>query len=200
MKPFQTQKRRKGFTLVELLVVIVIIGILTSILLPVGSQVMKSMRKTTAGKTATELRTALTNYYTEYKKFPPVNQGSGQDTEIFTDGSTGLIAALMAVSGHPATEKLNRRGEQYFSSKMAKKKKGSPGVHKKGNTFSLLDPWGMPYIIAFDSNYDDQLEVPERESGNGTEIIFTNVAVWSYGPNMEKGKGRENKNDDIGTY
>lgn len=200
MKSFNIQKRARGFTLVELLVVIVIIGILTGILLPVGHQVMKSMRKTTASKTATELRTALTNYYTEYRKFPPIQQGSGSgDVEIKTDSSNGLITALMAVKGASATEELNRRGEQFFTTKKAKKQ-GGPGINGKSPPFSLLDPWGKPYLVSFDSNYDDQLEVPERKTGNGTEIIYTTVAVWSWGPNGEEGKGRDNKNDDIYSY
>lgn len=190
-----TPSHRSAFTLIELLVVITIIGILTGIMLPVGHQVMKSMRKTQATKTATELRTALMNYYTEYKRFPALQTSTSTDTEVKTDESTGLITALMAVPDSQHTKQFNRRGILFFSTKTAKSKDG-PGVWGSGSNYKLNDPWGMPYIVAYDSNYDNQIEVPSKVGG-GKEPLFASVAVWSWGPNAEEGKGKEKKNDDI---
>ena len=194
-KKLDPTSNRSGFTLVELLVVITIIGILTGILLPVGHQVMKSMRKTQATKTATELRTALMNYYTEYKRFPAVDSaGGGGDTKIQTDGSKGLISALMAVPGGK-TDQLNRRGILFFSTKKAKTQ-NSAGVFGSGTTYKLNDPWGMPYTVVYDTDYNNQIEVPKRD-GSGNEPIFATVAIWSFGPNQEEGKGPDRKNDDV---
>jgi len=60
-----------GFTLVELLVVIVVIAILTSILVPSLGYVMERAQRAKVKATITQLEQALFNYKTEYGNFPP---------------------------------------------------------------------------------------------------------------------------------
>ena len=186
---------QSGFSLVELMVVITIIGILTSIAIPIGNEVMKRQRRLHATKIAVELRTALTNYYTEYRRFPALDPGSSRDTEVTTDGSKGLITALMAVPGAEPTLRLNRRGIQFFSTRPARSHR-SPGVVKDGSGYKLNDPWGNPYIIVYDYDNDGQIEAPSL-NGEGKELIPGTVAIWSHGPNQVLGKGTDSKTDDI---
>lgn len=187
-------KSQRGFSLVELLVVITIIGILTSIAIPIGNKVRQRGAMVHATQAATQLRTALMNYKSEYKRFPQLQGGEG-DTEIETDGSSGLITALLAVPNAPATEKYNRRKIPFFSGRPAKTSR-SGGIVRNGAECKLNDPWGNPFIILYDSDYNNELEVPSGE-GEGTKRVSLTVAVWSYGPNGEPGKGTGSKNDDI---
>jgi len=62
---------RQGFTLVELLVVIGIIGILMALLLPAVQSVRESGRNTNCKSNLRQIGVALRNYQTSYREIPP---------------------------------------------------------------------------------------------------------------------------------
>jgi prepilin-type N-terminal cleavage/methylation domain-containing protein/prepilin-type processing-associated H-X9-DG protein len=62
---------RRGFTLVELLVVITIIGILMSLLLPAVQSARESARQLSCANNIRNLGLALNQYHTAFKIFPP---------------------------------------------------------------------------------------------------------------------------------
>ncbi len=73
-------KRSNGFTLVELLVVISIIGILMSILIPAVQGVREAARRTTCSNNLRQMGVAVSNYVTVFQKYPPgakFGHGSG---------------------------------------------------------------------------------------------------------------------------
>jgi prepilin-type N-terminal cleavage/methylation domain-containing protein len=198
---------RSAFSLMELMVVITIIAILSSIILPAGHAVQKNMKKVDAQKTCTELRTSLMSYFTEYKRFPAFEGGSAKDdVEITTDASTPVMGTLLGIDA-----KYNRRGIQFFSTRPAKRK-GFPGLYNDGSgSVELLDPFlskkddkggdsgeSNPYHIKIDANYDNTLKVPSRDESDKDEVIYTNVAVWSLGPDGQP--GGTPKSDDITAY
>jgi prepilin-type N-terminal cleavage/methylation domain-containing protein/prepilin-type processing-associated H-X9-DG protein len=78
--------RRRGFTLVELLVVIGIIALLVSILLPVLSNARKTANDTQCASNMRQLCTALVMYANEFKgKFPPNIGSSGPAVQWWYD-------------------------------------------------------------------------------------------------------------------
>lgn len=78
--------RRVGFTLVELLIVIVIISILMALLIPTAMRVLCATRESAALAMIKDISTSLKNYDTDYGIFPAGTDG--------TSGSRNLVTFL----------------------------------------------------------------------------------------------------------
>ena len=92
-----------------------------------------------------------------------------------------LSGSLLSVlSGHD-TDGLNPRKLAFYQGKEAKavdSKKPEGGVFGTVDRLQLADPWGNPYFIVFDSNYDGILKgLP----GSGGKNVARNVVIWSTG-------------------
>lgn len=93
---FRFLKSKKGFSLVELMIVVVIMAILVAVAVPIFSSVTGSAREKTCIDNQRQLMTTLTNLYMGYGI-----SGTGSDVEI-TVTSTSISAdetALETFSG-----------------------------------------------------------------------------------------------------
>ena len=70
------QEQRGGFTLVELLVVISIIGVLAALIIPLAGTVAIHKKINTAQAELQRLETGLENYKAKYGVYPPANPNS----------------------------------------------------------------------------------------------------------------------------
>lgn len=76
----QPHRRSKGFTLLELLIVVVIIGILAAIAIPAYNSYINKAHIATAQATLNEIRRTLESYYMDYQEYPDsIDFNTGQD-------------------------------------------------------------------------------------------------------------------------
>lgn len=141
-----------------------------------------------------ELEIALKEYRREYKRFPKYYVLRPKDWTGRTHHE--LLSTLMALSG---SEETNERGIKFFEA-------DDRWLSEDGGKYRLNDPWGRPYYVVFDGDYDGEILIPEIvlpnsrktpvpvEFGSGRKAELR-VAVWSAGPDGESGTV-----DDITSY
>src|SRR6185295_5510954 len=75
-------RSKRGFTMMELLIVVTIIAILASILLPIVSSFRRSARVAAAKQAMNAITMALDKYKEDFESYPPDNAPSSNGSEI----------------------------------------------------------------------------------------------------------------------
>ena len=190
-----------GFTLLELMVVILVMATLVALAFPVFQGVLDRARKLQAKNDLTQLVTAINAFNTEYGRYPLAAQGS--DASFISDNSD-VINALRAVAlGANASDALNPRKVVFFSAPDVK----DPANPRGGVTATGIyyDPWGrdinLPeagvYHIRVDGNYDNSVAnayIDGSAGGdpNNSYALRQGVIAWTLGKDKKLGKDGNN--------
>ena len=167
-----------AFTLIELLVVIAIIAILLRFAFPVFQGVQNQARKAQARSDLVQIVTAVTAYYTEYGKYP-LTPGTPADT---TYGAT-ITNAQLFNELRSVNALQNPRGIIFLSPPDAKDANNPrAGIGSAPATAGqYFDPWGKPYLVRIDTDYDNQVSNPYSENAGNAPLLRTGVIAWSFG-------------------
>lgn len=212
-----TRPAAKGFTLTELLIVILIIVVLAALGFTGVRRLIENARKTQAMAQFRDLKVGLTMLEGDYGRPPiPSNKRSeGWDTIYGDPGGyyeNGYIVATLSGEDQDfdypsgvtfAVRESNPRMETYLTFALATG--GKSGVGEDGN---LYDPWGHQVIIAVNAFGDqnpetDLLDFNYTSPGMNDRALHTwglaeynetkprdeSFACWSYGKDGKKGDG-----------
>jgi prepilin-type N-terminal cleavage/methylation domain-containing protein len=199
-------RRPSGFTLIELIFVIVIIGILLTLLFPAFRALEDQAKKTQAKNDLMQIVTAVNGFYAEYGVYP-IDTTGGTIEKTFGPGGnpatnetllTELRGCTAASGSCPGAAVINSR-QIAFLSPPDVKDAGTPrsGIGTSATTKGqFFDPWGRNYVVRVDGDYSGDVQNP-YSSGAGANPIRQGVIVWSLGSDGSQSTPNFTGSDDV---
>jgi prepilin-type N-terminal cleavage/methylation domain-containing protein len=161
-------KSPRGFTVIELLVVLALMFILMTLLFPAVQSALDAAKKAQAKNDVTQIATAMVAFDTEYGRLPSTDPAPQQL-------SGDVLKALTAQNDTLNPRKIVFLEVQDF-------KRGRGGL--KGGNF--VDPWEKSYYFALDTDYDNHIGVSTTGGVAGDSEIMKKVGVWNNNENRRR--------------
>jgi prepilin-type N-terminal cleavage/methylation domain-containing protein len=201
--------KKQGFTLLEMLAVMAIIGILTAILLPALSSSNTIAKITDTKARMDQITSALTLYKTRYRDYPRSSLPRGSKLRLPNEINVGieLLAASLFCKGSGGEPYMLMK-EQYVSNtdKDEVRKKFLPWDHNSKELFEFKDAWGNPFVYIYWKDYGAETEY-QRDDGEKFKVQSASSGkfkkaenahsyqIWSLGPNGQNLNGAESSDD-----
>ena len=184
MKISGATKFDRGFTLIELIVVIAILGTLAGISYPAIMNFQENARVSSAHKTCVDVVAAVSHFKQDHNGILPYYANSvkpNRDDQIYLITEAGKDAGMINVlTGYEeGDEKLNINNEAYMKPTLAEQPKD--GLYGESvDDRSLFDPWGKPYYVVLCESLDGCIDPFTNK-----RIRRETCMVYSTGPDGE---------------
>jgi hypothetical protein len=125
------------------------------------------------------------------------------DTPALKTDNDTLLKILLGLEG-TGTTVLNTRSIKFLSVKEGKKKGASGGINgliykDSGAVTGLFDPWGGPYFVMLDADYDERVAPTPSVGGTAVTLNGRRAAAWSNGADAVSGSGGK-ASDDVTSW
>jgi prepilin-type N-terminal cleavage/methylation domain-containing protein len=190
----QRSHHARAFTLIELLVVIAIIAILIGLLFPAFRAVQNQAKQTQAKNDLTQIVNAVNAFYTDYGKYPLVTADAIYGPAANPNNT--LFNVLRAQD--PAN---NPRQIVFISPPYVKN--DTAGNRRSGvspTTGQYYDPWGQPYNVEIDGNYDNAVANPYTANAGATPNLSIGIIAWSLGIDGSGALAAASGDKNVGVY
>ena len=186
MKITLSPRSSKGFTLIELIIVIAILATLAGIAYPTYMSIQENAGRTAAKKVCTDIVSAVESFKQDNNGMLPYNADMVEpddDDQMFLTTTAGedadLIKVLTNREDDDAERRLNSTRDIYLRSDEQEQPREGLYVNATGE-IGFYDPWGSPYHVVL------------CEEDAGAKDPFTtrryrgkNCLVYSTGPDQE---------------
>ena len=161
-----TRKDKKnGFTLIEILTVIAIIGILAAILVPVAGKARETALRRRAAAEMNSIKVAVLQFQADHRYMP------WGDPENKTEARVGADVWTTEVSNHELLMRWLTGENPLKKNYLQIPEKSRP----EDKSLVFVDPWMKPYMIGLDRNLD-----------GAVTVVGSNVSSWDNKTVMER--------------
>ena len=169
---------RQGFTLLEMLIVITMIAILSTLSYKGHGVLLNRTRGTQAHTECLALENALKDYYLQYGSFPVDSTSDGPFE------SKGDLMRILMGERLPNSKPFNRRGITFFGTSRITNDPKRPGFVVPLSQFN--DPWGTPLHLHMDVQDTGAVTLPlAYQEAYGKRISGRQVLVVSAGADRD---------------
>jgi prepilin-type N-terminal cleavage/methylation domain-containing protein len=170
---------KAGFTLIEILVVIAIIGILAAILVPVAGGAKETALKRRAALEMQSIKVAVMQFQSDHRYMPWPDAVKVGEDKWAKDVATQTPVMELLTGNNPLKKDYLQIPEK---SRPADK------------SLVFVDPWKQPYVIGMDRNMDGAVLVANTDPAWDGQTVMEKVLVYSPGP---PGKNKPMKTFDV---
>ncbi len=190
--------KMKGFTLVELLVVLALIATLFGISAPIILRQVEKGNEVKAVNTMKDLSSAILAFTEDNHGFLPTNGAADINTDTLIDTKDDKFLVVTLSGAYDSVSNL--KGKSYFAAPAARNG-GTYGIVDSDSEAWLADPWGRPYLMLCDYSGDGDLDVVAADVKLKTlGITLSSDEVTKRLAQMSAGICRGSKEvDDAGT-
>ena len=166
------KRNEKGFTLIEVVVVVAVIAILAAVLTPYITKYIDDSKVAKARNEVQVIGAAVTNAYKDLGRWPNRNTATTDYGGLYT-GTVAPTSAFLGVASWQGLTPWDTLNNHLVTNGRGYPLPTSAGDTKWMGPYATtlpLDPWGRPYVI---------------NAANFTSVVSPPIPVWvlSAGPN-----------------